>query len=146
MATDPNCKSFTSGLCNECYKGFYFHSYDKICKRINPLCKSSNKNNGACTSCYPGYNLNVNGGTCEVFFRDPNCKKFDNNNKCLSCAKRYYVNEGGKCSPTSPLCKDYNPKNGHCTSCYQGYAQHQGSCVLGNAQDPNCQKFEGIEC
>ena len=83
IAKDPNCKSFVGGLCSECYKGFYFHSYDKACKRINPLCKSSNRNNGACTSCYPGYNLNANSGTCEVFFKDPNCKKFDGGKNCL---------------------------------------------------------------
>ena len=52
---DANCKKYSGSVCSECYKGYYFHSYDQICKRINPLCKTYNSNNGACTSCYPGY-------------------------------------------------------------------------------------------
>ena len=93
------------------------------------MCKSSNSNNGACTSCYPGYNLNTNSGTCEVFFRDPNCKKFDANNKCKECARRYYINKSGKCSPVSPLCKGYDENTGFCTSCYPGYTTNHGNCI-----------------
>lgn len=82
IATDPNCRKSENGVCMECYKGFYLHSYEKTCKRVNPLCKTSNPTNGACMSCYAGYTLNQGNGACEIFFKDPNCKKFRSDNTC----------------------------------------------------------------
>lgn len=55
--TDANCKTFTGTICSECYKGYFFNTATRQCKKINPLCKSSNTLTGACTSCYPGYSL-----------------------------------------------------------------------------------------
>jgi len=122
LRTDPNCKTQNNGICSECYKGFYYNSYDKICKRVNPLCKTSNIFNGKCESCYPGYQLNANSGSCDVFFKDPNCKTFNSENYCNICSKRYYLSSStGKCTPVNPLCLDYDMNTGFCTVCYQGY-------------------------
>lgn len=57
-STDSNCKSFSGLTCNECYKGFFYNTATKQCKKVNPLCKNSNPSTGACTICYPGYTLN----------------------------------------------------------------------------------------
>ena len=130
----------------QCYKGFYLHSYEKTCKRVNPLCKTSNPTNGACMSCYAGYTLNQGNGACEIFFKDPNCKKFRSDNTCQKCAIRHYINNSGKCSSVSPLCKGYDEYNGFCTSCYPGYITHDGTCILGNSKDPNCKRFQGSTC
>lgn len=89
-------------------------------------------------SCYPGYNLNNNNGNCEVFFRDPNCKKFSPNNMCTQCAIKFFVNNNGKCSPVSPLCNNYDNLTGNCLSCYPGYVVSGGACILGTSKDPNC--------
>ena len=146
ISHDPNCRKKSNGVCEECYKGFYLNSYEKICKRINPLCKTSNLANGACTSCYAGYSLNPSNGACEIFFKDPNCKVFKADNLCEKCSSRYYVNDANKCSPVSPLCKTYDDLNGHCTSCYPGYVADDGKCVLGNAKDSNCKNFIDGTC
>lgn len=61
---DVNCKSFKGQQCNECYQGFFYSQNDRACKKLNPLCKTSNLSTGACTGCYPGYNLNPSSGAC----------------------------------------------------------------------------------
>lgn len=74
QASDANCRVYKGQQCSECYQGFYYNQGERTCKRVNPLCKSSNPQSGACTGCYPGYSLNNLNGNCEVFFKDPNCK------------------------------------------------------------------------
>ena len=142
---DPNCKTQNGQACVECYMGFFYSGAEGKCKRLNPLCKTSNLSNGFCTSCYPGYTVNPSSGNCEVFFRDPNCKNFDANNYCIECGIRFYIAEG-KCKPVNPLCKDYNPSNGFCTECYSGYVVSAGTCKLGSAVDPNCKTLNGDVC
>ena len=56
------------------------------------------------------------------------------------------MNNAGKCSPVSPLCKTYDEGNGHCTSCYPGYVPDKGTCLIGNAKDQNCKNFVGNQC
>ena len=114
---------------------------------MNPLCKTFNDQNGRCTSCYPGYRLDVNRGSCAIFFKDPNCKIYDANNQCQQCANKYFVNvESGKCSPVNPLCRTFNPDNGFCTTCYQGYGLLNGQCLINVASDPNCKRTSGAVC
>lgn len=36
---------------------------------------------------------------------------------------------------------EYNGENGKCTGCYPGYIVSKGTCILGNAKDPNCKTF-----
>ena len=143
---DPNCKTFVGQICSECYNGFFYSQIEAICKRVNPICKTSNLLNGDCTSCYPGYQLNPANGNCEVFFRDPNCQDFSPNGNCLKCVIKYYISSNGKCIPVNPLCKDYNPNNGACTSCYPGYVVKNGGCEVGSAIDPNCKNLQGETC
>lgn len=71
---DRNCKTFNGRACIQCFPGFYINQVDQTCKRLNPLCKTSNYQNGACLSCYPGYALNPNTGACQVSVQDSNCK------------------------------------------------------------------------
>ena len=94
--------------------------------------------NGACLTCYQGFTINKSSGTCEIFFKDPNCKEFNTDNTCSKCSNRYFVSEYGKCSPVNPLCFGYNPGNGACTTCYRGYVLENGRCIVGSASDPNC--------
>jgi proprotein convertase subtilisin/kexin type 5 len=147
QSTDANCKANSGGRCNECYQGYYYNQVERICKKVNPLCRGSNPANGACTGCYPGYALNTNNGNCEVSFKDPNCKDFKPDNTCRQCSSRYYVNSNGKCSPANPLCKDFNQNNGLCTTCYPGYGlTDQGQCQAGVSQDNNCKTPQGSSC
>lgn len=71
------------------------------CMQANPLCKTFNLNNGACTSCYPGYEVSQN--TCEPARVDPNCKRFQGQS-CAECYKGYFA-INGNCKQANPLCQ-----------------------------------------
>ncbi len=58
QVTDMNCKKLNVNICTDCYQGYFIDPINGICKRVNPLCKTSNMLTGACLSCYNGYSLN----------------------------------------------------------------------------------------
>ena len=62
--SDKNCKDFKGKICTTCYLGYFVNPVDGVCKKLNPLCKTSNLQTGTCTSCYNGYNVNPNNGNC----------------------------------------------------------------------------------
>lgn len=145
--TDSNCRNSTAQGCIECYSGFYVSQTTRVCTRVNPLCRTFNNATGACTSCYPGYGINTVNGNCEVSFKDPNCKQFDSNNICVECGTRFYASASGTCQSVSPLCREYNPSNGACTSCYPGYTVNGTTCVVGSVNnDVNCRTFQNDVC
>ena len=119
---------------------------------MNPLCATSNLQNGQCLSCYPGYSLV--GGSCGVSFRDPNCQDYNNaTNTCNKCALRYFYDQlKAKCMPVNIFCQDYNLVTGACTSCFTGYRLNNGECALSTAtnSDINCKTFGAsglcVEC
>ena len=52
---DVNCQTLGNGnLCVQCYAGYYVGKNGN-CLQINPLCRTFNAANGACTTCYSGY-------------------------------------------------------------------------------------------
>ena len=62
VSKDKNCKRFdnnnSGNYCQECYKGFV--AINGKCSVQNPLCKTIDITNGACTTCWPGYAFNGN--------------------------------------------------------------------------------------
>ena len=64
--------------------------------------------------------------SCE--FTNPGCAQFDQDNKCVGCIERYFL-ELGVCYPVSPLCLTYNPSNGACLTCYDNYELKNGMCM-----------------
>lgn len=52
---DNNCQKNDKLNCLSCIKGFYLQN--NKCFQASPLCKTYDANNGACTSCYYGYEL-----------------------------------------------------------------------------------------
>lgn len=78
-ASDVNCQTFNGNQCTQCFVG-YFIGGNGICLQVNPLCRTFSQANGACTTCYQGYE--VNGVNCvPAQSKDKNCKKFDTNNQ-----------------------------------------------------------------
>lgn len=71
---DPLCNRFEKGVCVKCSFGAYFDAKG-TCRPASPLCKESDTN-GACTSCYNGFQ--VKDGTCVqiIVDLDPNCNQF----------------------------------------------------------------------
>lgn len=103
-AIDPFCKSFKDGNCIECAKGTFFNAQKK-CQVLDPLCRTFNPADGACTACYPGYE--IKGKTCAVSTKtvgDVNCKTFVNE-VCVECSFRHYKNGEGKCVEVNPDCQ-----------------------------------------
>lgn len=55
-STNPLCASWQGDLCLSCAKGTFFNNVG-ICQTVSPLCKTFNAINGACTSCFAGYQI-----------------------------------------------------------------------------------------
>ena len=83
------CAVWEDGVCTKCTDRAYFGA-DGKCKEVNKLCKGFNQQNGRCTSCYPGYNLNALQGTCEVASTIEGCAEIDENGMCKKCSKGYF--------------------------------------------------------
>ena len=54
---DSNCAEFQEGICLRCSSGAFFDISSGLCKRVDPLCKTFNPDNGFCTSCYPAFKI-----------------------------------------------------------------------------------------
>ena len=105
---------------------------DNVCKPVDNLCRTW-EINGMCETCYRGYI--VDDGKC---MEDPNkfvpksdelCKEYMNE-KCEECAERAYFNEDGKCEEVNVHCRTWDPLNGKCVTCYNGYVVDEGNCKL----------------
>lgn len=72
-------------------------------------------------------------------FTNPGCANFDSNNICQSCLNNYYL-LSGICFPVSPLCLTYNPTNGNCLSCYNGFILSGTTCAIA-PQIANCLNY-----
>lgn len=59
-------------MCTECSQGFIFNSL-KLCVLINPLCKTFDKQTGACTSCYTGYVVKDTNCVVDTSLNESNC-------------------------------------------------------------------------
>lgn len=77
-------------------------------------------------------------------FMDPYCQQYDQNQRCIRCATRFFFNlETGLCSPIDPQCNTFND-NGQCLTCYPGYSLSNGRCIVTPNQpsDQNCRTFD----
>lgn len=137
---DPLCNRFDKGTCVKCSYGAYFNT-NGVCKLGNPLCKEMDRN-GACISCYSGFQ--VKDSTCVqvTLDLDPNCNLFDGV-KCVKCSQGAYFDTNGKCIVTDPNCKRWN--NGLCDSCYPGFVMNdKGVCIID--ADFNCADWSNGQC
>lgn len=133
--SDQGCSKWdwNQNKCLACSLNWVFNA-NNICVPVSDFCKTSNLN-GACTSCYSGYDLN--NGACLVSPSntirpsDLGCSNWDwNKNICLTCSTNWFFNSNKVCSQVSDLCKSHS-SNGKCTSCYDGYdLAADGSCSL----------------
>lgn len=73
--------------------------------------------------------LFVTAYTGKVIILNPGCKQFDSSGKCAACSTRFYKDKEGICQPVNPNCRDYNPTNGACTSCYDGFSIIEDTCL-----------------
>lgn len=136
---DPNCLQTQGDICQKCSNRYYYNG-DK-CVPVNPLCRDYNNITGACTTCYPSYQ--VSDSKCILApSGDPNCK-VNQNGVCLECYQSFYPSNG-KCVRVNVLCKTFNKFDGRCETCYKGYRVSNGNCVI-HFQDPNCKEFDANE-
>ena len=72
---------------------------------MSPLCRTFNKQNGECYSCYDGYQ--VENGECVEFQTelDPNCHKFENS-ICVECSRGAFMTSNAVCIIMDTLCKE----------------------------------------
>ena len=100
---------------------------------MSAQCNSFDKSTGECLTCFGGYDL-VKG---ECVFSPANtaapadlgCGNWDwNNQKCLSCSKRWAFNNDNICVPVADQCAT-NAEDGSCLSCYKGYDLKDGACL-----------------
>lgn len=142
---DIYCIKTQGPNCIACSSGYYLSSLNGVCAQLNPLCKSSDLSNGACTDCYPGYV--ISGNTCIVATAVyiPYCAQ-TNGNVCVSCISGYYVS-AGICALVNVLCATYDQSNGNCLSCIPGYVFQTGQCIMPSLGiDPNCAQYSNSYC
>jgi hypothetical protein len=60
--------------------------------------------------------------SANIIVLNPGCRQFDSNGNCLACSNRFYKNKEGICQPVNNNCRTFNPDNGACTSCYDGFS------------------------
>ena len=130
--SDSGCGNWDwdNQVCLACSNGWTFNA-DKVCVAVSDLCASQNEN-GACTSCFKGYDL-VD-GVCEFSAfnnakpSDLGCATWDwDNQVCLECSKNWVKNADGACVPVSDQCSAHDA-SGACTACYKGYDLVDGVC------------------
>jgi len=125
-----------------------------LCLQNNPLCKTSDLNNGGCLTCYPGYVVSAGNctlGNSPTTSSDPNCKSTDSSGVCNSCYSGYYLNAGKSCQRLDPLCKNYTNSQSSCGACYDGYTLYNGQCLVSTElpsqnSDPYCIKTQATAC
>jgi hypothetical protein len=112
---DPNCNKCApnSNQCVLCAINYYL--FNGVCKQVNPLCRTYNRDNGNCLSCYQGYILDISTQpiSCSIN-KINNCKTYDRNNgNCLTCYSGYYLSDGNCRQYTTiqdPYCTRIGPK------------------------------------
>lgn len=57
------------------------------------------------------------------------CREFKSGGECLSCSNRFYLDKEGICQPVNSQCRTYDNSNGACTSCYDGFAIIENTCL-----------------
>ena len=79
------------------------------------------------------------GGPCIKKVEIENCQvpNPQDQTTCLICVYGYFP-EGEKCKKVSPLCRQHNVENGHCTSCLNpGFTVQNGKCLDENCLNPD---------
>ncbi len=118
-----------SSICVNCSDGYFIGSTG-LCTQVDPYCKSYNKTNGACLSCYDGFTLTGTKCLLSVVVNIPYCtSRSSSNGACLECMDGYYLSNNS-CKSVSITCGTYNKQNGQCTSCISGYFFQNNDCIL----------------
>lgn len=150
--SDLLCRRWNSaGVCVECSP--YSFSRQNMCVAVDALCRTFDRVNGYCLSCYAGYSLQS--GRCVVIppdagYQNTNryCSVWDGSN-CRQCANNTYFNSNGICTPVNPNCSS-SSMLGQCLSCYTGYLLRSNNCVIDNTTinvgNALCSKWSGLNC
>jgi hypothetical protein len=123
-SVDPNCNKYEGNNCVKCSFGFYLNKASNLCTILNPLCKTSDVDTGACKSCYPGYEIQGNGCAKSILSSAiPNCNQIDSDTgKCKKCSSGYYFDKNDNCIQSDPSCLEFNYSLRLCVKCYPGYS------------------------
>jgi len=116
-----------------------------VCRALNPLCRTSDMSNGACLSCYPGYQILNTDCIVAAAITIPFCQTV-NGNVCALCINGYFTKDGG-CALANTLCSSYDPMNGRCLSCIPGYVFQENECIFPSLGiDANCAFYTNSFC
>ena len=128
-----------NNICLQCSNRYYYNG--KQCVPVNDQCNTWDSSSGRCTTCYNGYDLQLD-GTCQLSTKnsapsDLGCGTWDwKNLKCLQCSNNWVFNSNGVCVPVSDQCNTFDSR-GNCVSCYVGYNLQNGKCFLAPTQAPS---------
>lgn len=114
------------------------------CQAKDPYC--TNYVNGLCTNCHAVYYLSAAGVCTKKVMKDKdsNCAIHDLFNFCQRCNQGFFTS-AGNCLLADQLCRTFDPTNGNCLSCYDGYRLNKNRCYL-NEPIFNCKMFAGSVC
>ena len=120
----PNCLTVNSqGQCSECIDRYFYNG--TACQYVQ-LCKTFNKTNGNCLSCFEGNFLQDNTCVYPAYY-DVNCNYYTNS-YCTSCVSGYYP-ENYTCRAVDPFCRDFDYANKRCRAC-SGQKTPQGAICI----------------
>lgn len=72
-------------LCIDCSNGFFLNKATNKCKQVDPLCKTHDKDTGACKSCYLGYSLSGTACILGSQVQIANCYTTTPDGRCSEC-------------------------------------------------------------
>lgn len=136
---NPGCQMWDgNGNCLQCSVRFFLNQQN-ICAPVSDQCRTWDETTGACLTCYQAFDLSQGACVRNANFgavTDPLCKTHDQTS-CLECSNRAFFNQNGQCTPVSDNCNSWDPLNGNCLTCYQGFALNNGVCELAPGVKPS---------
>jgi len=126
-----------SGNCLTCLNNYIVYNYRCVLADSILNCQSYNMKTYVCLACIQGYYLNPNTNICTLL--PINCANVNAYGQCIACANNYIL-VGQTCALNILNCYSYNPNNGLCLQCMNGYALSSDSLTC-SLVVVNCQVF-----
>ena len=126
-----NCKECSSeSVCTSCISNNYININNKCFLKISHC--SNYDENGKCTQCTLGYEVNTEENKCEITIE--HCVSVNNEGKCIECDEDFILSNTNICFEKIENCEFYEEYE-KCRKCLEGYGFEENDRL--NCKDIN---------